>query len=199
MHVEVFGGRHRLQIMRVVALHAPDESNRHLTRKIGVFPVRLLTASPSRIAKDIDVGGPEGQSEIAAVVVMTNGVVILGSRLGRNGIGDPMHQGCIPRRSQTNCLRKHRSQASPRHAVQSLVPPAIGGNAQARDRRRQVLHLLRLLLQRHPRHQISRALLGRQIGILVGRSRSRLLCVHQTGEQKKQKAQREQKLFPNHR
>ena len=60
--------------------------------------------------------------------------------------------------------------ASPdaRDAVQRFVPPVVGRHAESIDRRRDVLHLLDLLLERHAADEIVDARLERKRLILVG-------------------------------
>src|ERR1035438_243326 len=50
MHREMLGGRDRLQIRRIVALHALDEGHAHLSGEEGILAVRLHAASPAGIA-----------------------------------------------------------------------------------------------------------------------------------------------------
>ena len=72
----------------------------------------------------------------------------------------------VPHRRQADRLREHRGDAGARDAVQALVPPVVGGDAQPLDRRRLVQHLRRLLGERHAPDQIVDARLERQVGVL---------------------------------
>ena len=84
-----------------------------------------------------------------------------------------MHQVRVEARAHADRLGEHGG-AARGDAVQRFVPIVEDAHAEARNRRRAVLHLQHFLLQRHPRDQVRRALLGRQIRIHVGRVCRRL-------------------------
>ena len=52
----VLGSGDRLEEIRVVALQAVYEGDRDLRGQVRILTVRLLPASPARIAKDVDIG-----------------------------------------------------------------------------------------------------------------------------------------------
>ena len=104
---------------------------------------------PGRIASAVWAGGADAQ-----------GVVVLGPRFGGNDVGHPMHQVGIPGGAESDGLREDGG-AALGHAVQRLVPPVVGGHAEARNRGSGALHLQHLLLQRHAGNEIRRATLGR--------------------------------------
>src|SRR5437016_13939739 len=85
---KMLGGGNRFQILGIVALQPGDESYANATGEKRIFSVSLLSASPARIAKDVDVRRPEGQAEIAAGISVLDSVVVLGASFGRNDIGD---------------------------------------------------------------------------------------------------------------
>ena len=76
--------------------------------------------------------------------------MVLGARLVGNGRRHRVQALGIPHGSQADGLGKDRSNSSPRHSVQALVPPVVCGHAQARDRGRGVQHLLGLFRQGQP-------------------------------------------------
>ena len=94
---EVFGRGNHLQIFRIVALQAGDKGEAHARGEIWILSVGLLPTAPARIAKNIDVGRPDGQAEVDAVVAVGSGIGVLGSRLGGDGVSHGMHQGSYPR------------------------------------------------------------------------------------------------------
>src|SRR5215472_6024358 len=75
-----------LQVFRIVALQAGDESNTDATGEKGVFAVGFLAASPAWVAKDVDVGRPKGEAKIAARISMLDSVVVFGARFGRDNV-----------------------------------------------------------------------------------------------------------------
>jgi hypothetical protein len=107
--------------------------------QVRILAIGLLSPAPARIAEDIDIGGPDGQALIAAVILVGADTVELGARLGRDRIADTVEQIGIPGRSQTDGLRENGRLTDPRDAVQALIPPVLAGNAVARNGMRRVL------------------------------------------------------------
>ena len=68
---EVLAGGDRLWMVCVVTLHAFDKSDAHATRQERIFAVSFLSAAPTWIAKDVDVGRPEGQAVEDEVVALS--------------------------------------------------------------------------------------------------------------------------------
>jgi len=63
-----------------------DQPRYKLLRK-RILAVGFLSASPERVAKDVDIGTPECEAFIASVLIMTNELVMLRARFGRVHIG----------------------------------------------------------------------------------------------------------------
>jgi len=84
----VFRRGNCLKDFRIVALQPLDESNAHLPRQVGIFAIRLLSASPAWIAKDIDVRRPEVQSTIDAVISLRLRLVELRARFGGDRVAN---------------------------------------------------------------------------------------------------------------
>ncbi len=59
MYIEVFRRGDYAIVVGIIALHARDQRDGHATDKERIFAVSLLSTSPTRIAKDINVGCPE--------------------------------------------------------------------------------------------------------------------------------------------
>ena len=136
MHREVLGRRHRLQVSRIVALQAAAKGHGQARGEKWALAVGLVPASPARIAKDVDVGGPERESLVQAAVAFARVLVVLGARLVGNRRCHFVQPRDIPHGGQADGLGKDRGNSSPRHPVQPLVPPIVRGHAQARDRGR---------------------------------------------------------------
>ena len=153
MHGEVLGARRRLHIIPV-PLNALDEANAQTRGEIRVFAVGLLSASPARVAVDVDVGRPEGQSLIDAAVSVRGLRVELGARLGGDHVRDFLHQVFVKNRGQADGLWEHRSRACAGNAVQRLVPPVVCGDTQPFNGGRVITQLRSLLLNGHLRHKL---------------------------------------------
>ena len=61
----------------------------------GVFAVGLLAAAPAGVSEDVDVGGPDGEAEVDAVDVVSDGLVVLGAGFGGDDGADLFHQGGV--------------------------------------------------------------------------------------------------------
>ena len=147
---EVLGRRHHLQVAWMIALQAAAVGHCQARGEKRAFAVGLVPASPARVAKDVDVGGPEGEPLVQAPVAFSCVLVVLGAGLVGNGDCHRVQARGIPHGGQADGLGKNRRNSSPRHAVQPFVPPIVGRHAQARDRGGRVLHLLGLFPQRQP-------------------------------------------------
>ena len=159
MHGKVLAAGRHLQVHGVVALHALHVGRSHGAREERVFTVGFHAASPSRVAEDVDVRAPEGQSCVASVVSVAARHDILRAAFGGNGIADAFHQCRIERGSEADGLRKDRGPAVSAHAVQSFVPPVVRLYAEPWDARRLVHHLRNFLFERHLGDDVPRLLL----------------------------------------
>src|SRR5437667_307983 len=168
---KMLGGGNRFQILGIVALQPGDESYANATGEKRIFSVSLLSASPARIAKDVDVRRPEGQAEIAAGISVLESVVVLGASFGRNDIGDAMNKVGVPGGSEADGLRENRSVSRARDTVQAFVPPVISRNSEARDGAGNVLHLRSFFVERHAGNQVVDALVDGKTGVQIGRAR----------------------------
>ncbi len=158
---EVLRGGVDLAILRIVTLQALHEGDAHSRSEPGIFAVGFLSATPARIAEDIDVGRPERQALIALAQTATLELMMLGARLIADGGRDLEHHLVIERRGEADGLRKHGRRAGASDAVQRFVPPFVFRHIEPRNGRRVVAQLRDLFLQRHARHQVGRSLLER--------------------------------------
>ena len=185
VHGEVFGRGHDFQVVRIVALHAAHELHSQAAGEVGILAVGLHSAPPARIAEDVDVGRPKGQSLVLAAEPVAHELVVLGAGFVRDDRGDFQHQIGIPRGGQADGLREDGGDPGPRHTVQGLAPPVVGGDVETLDRLRRVDHLRHLLFEGHPGHQVLNALIHRQVGVEVG-----WLLSTATASKQKQRQQR---------
>src|SRR5436305_13434524 len=86
----------------VIALDAPDELRRENSGEERIFAVGLLTASPTRIAEDVDVRRPEGQAEVAARVPLPLRLIVFGTRFGRYHLAFRADQRFVPCRGHAD-------------------------------------------------------------------------------------------------
>src|SRR5947209_17588333 len=107
MHGVVFWCGDRLEVLGIVSLQTANERDAEPASQVGIFAVGFLTSSPPRIAKDVDVWRPEGQTEVPRVVAVGYRVVVLGARFGRNDVAHAMHEIFIPSCAQSDSLRKN--------------------------------------------------------------------------------------------
>ena len=150
----VLRGRDGLVVFGIVALQPLDEGDPGLAREVRVLAIGLLPAAPARIAEDVDVGGPDGETLVeAAAAVGLERVEILRAELGGDDRRRVLHAVGIPHGRHADRLREHGGDAGAGDAVQPLVPPIVGGHAEAGDRGGGMAGLPGLLLQRHRRDQ----------------------------------------------
>src|SRR5512133_1524643 len=84
-----------------------------------------MASSPPRVTEDIDIGRPECETVIDAMVATPDELVILGPGLIRNGIGNIEHQIFIPAVCNGYRLRKYSGITGTGNTVQGFVPPVI--------------------------------------------------------------------------
>lgn len=169
----MLGRGDRAWVVEILALQAADKAHRHLPGEKRILAVGFHATAPARVAENVDIGRPDGQTGIALMVLArTAGLVELGARFGGHHRAHLLHQAGIPARRQADRLRKHRGVAVARDAVQAFAPPLVGGDAQARNRRGIVHGLRHLFFAAHLRDQRGGALFGRS-GRFGGVARAR--------------------------
>jgi hypothetical protein len=84
----MLGCCHGFEVQRIIPLHPFDEFNAEAGSQVCVLAKRFLTAPPTRVAEDVDVRRPEGESGIQARVAAALRILILGPRLVGNRAGD---------------------------------------------------------------------------------------------------------------
>ena len=150
---KVLGACRSLQILLIVALDALNKAYAHAGSQIRILAKGFMTASPARVAENIDIGRPERKSLVNVRVVLLLLVIVLGASFCGNDIGHLLQQLLVKACRHRNRLRKYRRDSGTGNTVQTLVPPVICLNPQLLDRRRPIQRLLYLLVQRHLRDQ----------------------------------------------
>ena len=165
----MFGSGNRFEVTRVVALKAGDESDAKTGGEERIFAVGFLAASPTRIAEDVDVGRPEGETVVASGTVVEDGVVVFAAGFGGDDVSDAVEEVDVPCGGEADGLREDSGRAGASDAVETFVPPVIGGNVQARDGGGNVLHLRDFFFEGETRDEIVNALIDGERGVEVGR------------------------------
>src|SRR5437870_3416043 len=133
VHRVMFRRRDHLEVARVIALQTLDESHAQTRSEKRVLAIGFLSASPARVAKDVDIRAPESQPFIPSALIVANELVMLCAGFSRDHVSNLMHKISVPRCRQTNRLGKHSCVAGARHAMQRFVPPFIRGNSKPFD------------------------------------------------------------------
>ena len=134
VHGEVFGAGVQLVILLSFGtLQATHDRHTHLSGEVRVFSVGFLSPAPARVAEDVDVGSPHGESLIAfqtAFLAEFRG-------FGAGFVGDCgeyiVEQVIIERGSHADGLREDGGESCTAYSVQRFVPPVVGFYAQPGD------------------------------------------------------------------
>ena len=156
------------KVLIVVALHAQHGLNTQYGIQIGVLAAGFLSASPARVTEDVDVRTPEGKLWVTRIIGNAHGhikqlrIVVVGTvPVGTGFVGHLreyiVEQLCIKGCCHTDGLWINRI-AILTHAMTSLAPPVVAGDAQTVDRDRLVHHQSHLLLGCEQTQQVLNAL-----------------------------------------
>ena len=157
VHGEVLGAGRGLHVaLFVLLLKRFDELRAELAGQIGILAIRLVAAAPARIAKDVDIGRPEGQALVDVAVAARGLRVVLCAPLGGDDLAHAADQRAVKRRRHADRLREHRGRAGARHAMQRLVPPVVRGNSEPGNGRGVVAQHGRALFKRHLGDELAR-------------------------------------------
>ena len=161
----VFGRGDDAEIARVIALHAGDEGDSHAAGEEGIFAVGFLAAAPAGIAKDVDIGRPEGEAEELFMLIVTNGFVVFGAGFNGDGLPHGVDELRIPCSGHADDLGKIGGIASEGDAVQAFIPPVVFGDAEAPDGGGVIAHLLDFFFEGHLGDEGVDALVGGEGGV----------------------------------
>ena len=164
----VLGGGDGAEVFRVVALDALDEGGAEAGGEEGIFAVGFLAAAPAGIAKDVDVGRPDGEAVVAVVIVVGDGVVVLGASFSGDDFADGVDERRVPGGGVADGLREHGGVAGARDAVEAFVPPVVGGDVEARDGRGAVDELGDFFFEGQAADEVVDALVDGERGIAEG-------------------------------
>ena len=162
---KVFGAGSGLEVAGIVTLQPLHHGGAKLSGKERILAEGLLTASPARIAEDVDVGRPECESLVLAAPAGRDRGVMFGAGLVGDDAGDLPDERAIPGRSEPDDLGKNGGAAAAADAMAGLAPPIVGGHAETLDRTALVKQLADLLQQRQAADEIVDARRARKIWI----------------------------------
>ena len=150
-------------------LKTAHHSAAHLGSEIGILSIGLLSASPTWVTEDVDIGSPVGQGmEARDILAAAQEFIPLGPSLGADGIEDTLDQRGIERGGHAYGFREIGDIAHVGHTVQGFAPPLETLDAQPGNGRGIIEHEGGLLLQRQTAAEIDGTLMGREVGILIG-------------------------------
>ena len=164
----VLGRGDGAEVVRIVALDAFDEGGAEAGGEEGIFAVGFLAAAPARIAKDVDVGRPDGEAVVAVVIAVGDGVVVLRARFSGDDFADGVDERRVPGGGVADGLREHGGEAGARDAVEAFVPPVVGGDVEARDGRGAIDELGDFLFEGEAADEVVDALVDGERGIAEG-------------------------------
>src|ERR1700733_2708460 len=122
---------------------------------------------------------------MAAGFTLANGVVIFHPSVGRDDIGHPVHEVCVPCSRQANRLRKDGGTPSTRPPCSArLIPPVIGGNIQRHNGGHRIPHRQHFFLQSQAAHEIGCRFFRTEVRIAEWRN-ARAVLPSQKWQQKK--------------
>src|SRR5262249_42319858 len=113
-----------------------------------------------------DVGRPDGEAVVDGMNVVTDGLVVLSTRLDGDDFADLAEERLVKGRCHADRLREEGGIARPRHAVEALTPVVVCRASQAWDCWRSIDHLGCFLVKGHARDEIVRPLLHWEGGVL---------------------------------
>ena len=165
----VLGSRNDTIVFWIVALHAGNKRHAHARRQKWIFAISFLTASPSRIAKDVDVRRPEVQTFEDVAMPIAHASNVTGAPFSADHDRHAVDRIGIKCRGQADRLGKLGGSV-PGHAMQGFAPPVVVRHIQTRHRTRLVHQLCDFFFDRHAVNQVLGPLLWRQSWIHIGSS-----------------------------
>ena len=165
----VLDRRDRLEVLRVVALHAFDERARKHAGDVRILAPRLVCAAPEGMAREVDRRTPVGEPAPAPAL---RDRLRMPAALVRDRIRDAADEILVPRHGERKRHREARALGSSvLDPVQRLVPEVVSRDAETRHRLCRASQLVALLVKRHSRDEVRGALLEGERCVKVGRLR----------------------------
>ena len=150
------------------ALQAADHGHAQLAGQVRVLAVGFHSASPARVAEQVDVRGPEGNALILKDSARLPGQPVLHPGLVADGREDLVHERLVEGGGHADGLREHRGGPVAAHPVQGFVPPVVGLDVQGGHRGGLVHGQGHLLIQGQAGNEVRRPFFGRKGTVFVG-------------------------------
>ena len=133
------------------ALKSTHHGKTHLRGEVRILAIGFLTAPPTGITENVDVGGPEGQTLVLAyiAVLVVVGLAVFGTGLIGNGIEYLKEEVVVEGGSHGDRLREDRGETRTADAVEGFVPPVVGFDSETGNRRGIIQEQGSLLLEGH--------------------------------------------------
>src|SRR5207245_1265735 len=129
----MFWRRNDPQIFRIIPLQPGYEGHPHAPRKKGIFPVGLLAPSPTWIAEDVDIRGPEIQPLHNVPPSGAHRLVMFRSSLRTDHDRHVMDQRVVKRGRQSNRLRKDCCGPGIGYPMYGFAPPVVSRHLKSGD------------------------------------------------------------------
>src|SRR5438876_2517652 len=122
---KMLGRRNHAVIFRIVSLHSRNKRHAHLCCEEWIFAVGFLAASPTRVTKNIDVGGPEIEALEDVAMSGAHRLRVLDAPLDTDVGGHLVNRSSIKCCGEPDRFGKFRGPVGC-DAVQALTPPVVG-------------------------------------------------------------------------
>ncbi len=132
-----------------VSLHPLDISGRKSRSQKRILSERFLSASPARIAENVDIRRPKSKSLVDVVIFMLVVLVEFYSCFGGDHIGNCVNPCRIKGCGKRDCVWEYRCRAASCYAMGAFIPPVVCMNSQSFDGGRIVQELGDFFLNGH--------------------------------------------------
>ena len=166
----VFHGGYGFEIVRVVALQTSAEGDAEARGEERAFAVGFLAAAPARVAENVNIGRPDREAfvDLSRTASGANGGVVFGAGFRGDRFRDAVVERRVPGCGKSDGLGKHGGNPVAGDAMQGLVPPLVGGDAESRYALGVHAELVDLIGQREASQEVVEAVGEREIGIAEG-------------------------------
>src|ERR1700749_2727504 len=114
MYGIVLGRGDGAEIVGVLTLDALDKCGAETRGEERILAVGFLAAAPAGITKDVDIRRPDGEAEVAFVIAVADGVVVLCASFSGDDFADGVDERLIPGGGVSDGLRKHGGETGAR-------------------------------------------------------------------------------------
>ena len=155
------------QIIRIISLQSRNIAHAHAAGEPGVFPIGLLTAAPSRVPENVDIGAVKAESFEQVPDAVGGILLIFDAGFLTDGPADLLYQLGIEGGPHADALGIHGRRSLTGRTVERFAPPVHFRDAQPLQCRRGGKDLRDLFFCRHAGDQVFRTLGKTQAGIQI--------------------------------